>query len=128
MEIQKKLKLGNNIYYVVVDLKYKKDNNGINKLCLKNYKNDYFDGGDFSLLIENVEKKYDVEIAKNYDSNISLMADVLYLYDRIPYLSGIKDVYISDSDNLPYSIGYISREEIDRYIDNNDIKMNNIDD
>ncbi len=128
MEIQKKLKLGNNIYYVVVDLKYKKDNNGINKLCLKNFKNDYFDGGDFSLLIDDVEKKYDVEIAKNYDSNISLMADVLYLYDRIPYLSGIKDVYISDSDNLPYSIGYISREEIDRYIDNNDIKMNIIDD
>ena len=53
------------------------------------------------------------------------MADVIYLYDRIPFLVGIKDEYISKEDNLPYTIGYITKEEIDKDIKENHIKMHN---
>ena len=53
------------------------------------------------------------------------MADVLYIYDRIPFIDGIKDTYISKNDNLPYSEGYISKEDIDNYIKEFKIKMNN---
>ena len=123
MQILKRIKLNNNIYYIIVDLKYKKANwNSI--LCLKNYKDEYWDGGDCSNLIKEVEKNYTQEKAKQYDKNISFMADVLYIYDRIPFISGIKDIYISKNDNLPYSECYISKEEIDNYIKQFNIKMN----
>ena len=40
----------------------------------------------------------------------------------------IKDVYISKNDILPYSVGYISKSEIDKYIkDNGVIMTNNLD-
>lgn len=52
------------------------------------------------------------------------MADVLYIYDRMPFISGIKDIYISKNDNIPYSEGYISKEEMDKYIKEFNIKMN----
>ncbi len=39
-------------------------------------------------------------------------------------ISGIKDIYISENDNIPYSEGYISKEEIDKYIKEFNIKMN----
>lgn len=43
---------------------------------------------------------------------------------EIPFISGIKDIYISKNDNLPYSECYISKEEIDNYIKQCNIKMN----
>lgn len=91
---------------------------------MKNYKDDYYDGGDFSLLLEEIEKNYTFEKAEKYDKNISYMADVIYLYERIPFLSGIRDEYISSKDNRPYTIGYISKEEIEKYIKENNIKIN----
>ena len=53
------------------------------------------------------------------------MADVIYLYDRIPFLSGIRDEYLLSQDNLPYSLSYITKEEIEKYIKENNIKMHN---
>lgn len=35
----------------------------------------------------------------------------------------MRDEYISSKDNIPYSIGYISKEEIEKYIDENNIKI-----
>ena len=64
------------------------------------------------------------EKAKQYDKHIGFMADVLYIYDRIPFIDGIKDFYISKKDNIPYSEGYISKKEIDNYIKEFNIKMN----
>lgn len=122
MRIEKRIKL-NTIYYIVFDVEYKTNHSGFPSLCLKNYKDDYWDGGDCSILIEKIEENYSYEKAKSYDANIGFMADVLYIYDRIPFLSGIRDVYISANDNLPYSIGYISKQEIDQYIQDNHIKM-----
>ncbi len=125
MQISKKIKINNNNYYIIVDVEYKKDENNIPKLCLKNYSDDYWDGGDCSILIEEVEKSHTPEKAKAYyDKYIGFMSDVLYIYDRIPFISGIKDVYISEKNNMPYSFGYISKEEIENYIKKFHIKMN----
>ena len=123
MYIERKVTLKNSIYFVRVELEYKSINN-IAHLCIKNYKDDYFDNGDFSNLIDLVEKSYSEEKVKKYDENISYMANILYIYDRIPFLSGVKDVYISELNNIPYSIGYISIEDIEKYIKDNNIKMN----
>lgn len=123
MIVEKRVKLRNNIYYIMVSVEYKKDENNIVKLCINDYKDSYYDGGNFSRLIEKIEKSYDDKKAEGYDENIGFMADVLYLYDRIPFLCGIRDVYISDKDNLPSSIGYISKNEIEKYIKENNVKM-----
>ncbi len=84
MQILKKIKIGHTDYYIIVDVEYKKNEKGFPILRLKNYKDDYWDVGDCSILIEEVEKSYTLEKAKQYDDNISFMADVLYIYDRIP--------------------------------------------
>jgi hypothetical protein len=123
MYIEELIKLKNNIYYIVVDVEYKKINNGLTILCMKNYNDDYFDGGDLSKLIEKIEVNYSREKAQEYDENIGFMADVMYIYDRIPFLSGIRDVYISKKENLPTSIGYISKNEIEKYIKENNVNM-----
>lgn len=123
MYIEKRVILRDINYYIRVELEYKRDEDGHVFLRMKNYKDDYYDGGDFSILIEEIEKKYTFEKVKKYDDNISYMADIIYLYEKIPFLSGIRDEYISSKDNLPYSIGYISKEEIEKYIEENNIKI-----
>lgn len=122
MYIEKRVKLRDINYYIRVELEYKRENDFV-MLRMKNYKDNYYDGGDFSILIEEIEKNYSYEKAQRYDKNISYMADVMYLYERIPFLSGVRDEYISSKDNIPYSIGYISKEEIEKYIDENNIKI-----
>ena len=115
MKIEKRISLNNNIYYVVVDVEYKFDG-VITRLCLKNYKDDYFDSGDFSCLIEKIEKNYSNDKVLEYDNKIGFMADILYIYDRIPFLTGIKEVCIN-------STCYILKEEIDNYIKEHNIKL-----
>ena len=122
MKIDKRISLNNNIFYVVVDVEYKFDGN-ITRLCLKNYKDDYYDSGDLTALIEKIEKSYSNDKALKYDNKIGFMADVLYIYDRIPFLTGIKDVYINSKDNIMNSICYISKEEIENYIEEHNIKI-----
>lgn len=57
MQILKKIKISNNNYYIIVDLEYK-NKNSFRRLCLRNNKDDYWDEGDCSRLIEEVEKNY----------------------------------------------------------------------
>lgn len=123
MYIEKRVKLGNNVYYIRVDLKYEKTVNDFPSLCIKDYKDSYWDGGDFSILLGKIEKIFTREKADYYDKNISYMADVMYLYNRVPFLSGIKDVYISNNDKIPYAMGYISKEEIEKYIRDNNVNI-----
>ncbi len=127
MYIEKLIKLRDINYYIRIDVEYQRNekNNDIPNLKLGNYKNDHYDGGDFSTLLNEIEKNYTFEKAKVYDENISYMADVMYLYDRIPFLSGIRDEYISSKDNIPYSLSYITKEEIEKYIKENNIVMHN---
>ena len=123
MIISKKIKLNDNIYYVIIDLYYKKKDN-ITMLCLKDFQDEYYDDGDFTKLISIVEDNYSYEQSKSYDKYISFMGDVLYVYDRIPFLKGIKEIYNNNTDNTTYSTSYISKEEIENYIIDNNIKMN----
>ncbi len=113
MKISKRVKIGNNNYYIIVDVEYKKAENKFPSLRIKNYKDDYWDGGDCSILIEEVEKNYTLKKAKYYDKHIGFMADVFYIYDRIPFIDGIKD-----------KDAYISKKEIDNYIKEFNINMN----
>lgn len=53
------------------------------------------------------------------------MDDILYIYDRMPFISGVKDISISN--NMISEESYISKEEIEKYIKEFNIKMNHID-
>jgi len=122
MLIEKRIKLKTNYYYVVTDVEYKMDKHGYTMLFFKDGK--IYDGGCFSKLVERCAKSYSYKKAREYDGDIGFIADVLYLYDRIPFLTGVKDVYIGNDDNIPYSVGFIPVEEIDKYIKDHKIKMN----
>lgn len=117
MEISKKIKLNNNTYWIIVEVEYKMYGQNFPYLILKNYKDNYWDLGDCSRLIERVEESYSIDKAKIYDEVISYMGDILFIYDRIPFIKGIKEVGNSYES-------YISKEEIDNYIKTFNIKMN----
>ena len=123
MTIEKRVTLHNNIYYIVIDVEYKKKDN-ILSLCLTNNTEDYYDGGDLTNLIEKVEKNYTREKAQKYQKDVGFLQDVFYIYDRIPILSGIKDIYQKKGEFLPYSQGYISKKELDNLKKENNINMN----
>lgn len=118
MEISKKIKLNNNTYWIIVEVEYKMHEHDFPYLVLKNFKDDYWDSGDFTILIERIEESYSIDKAKKYDEVISYMRDILFIYDRIPFIKGIKEVGNSYES-------YISREEIDTYINTFNVKMNN---
>ena len=122
MIIRKRIDLGNTTYFVEVEVEYKKKDNLL-MLCLKNYKDDYYDGGDLSILLEKLASKYSPEVLKKYNTGIFFFDDALYLYDNIPFLSGIYDFYQNEKDNIPHSTGYISVSELDEIISRNNIKM-----
>ena len=90
-------------------------------MCLKNYKDLYFDSGNLSKLLFKISQNYDKYAEKKYDNDISYIDDCLYIYNRVPFLSGIYD--ISSDDGLPNFFGYISKNELDNYIKVNNIKM-----
>lgn len=125
MQILKKIKINNRNYYAIIDLEYKKIQNNFPVLRLKNYKDDYWDSGDCSILIERIEENYSLKKAQQYDNNIAYMNDIIYIYDRMPFISGIKDISISN--NMISEESYISKEEIEKYIKEFNIKMNHID-
>lgn len=125
MQILKKIKINNRNYYAIIDLEYKKIQNNFPVLRLKNYKDDYWDSGDCSILIERIEENYSLKKAQQYDNNIAYMDDILYIYDRMPFISGVKDISISN--NMISEESYISKEEIEKYIKEFNIKMNHID-
>ena len=122
MVIKDRVKLGNNEYYISCDCVYKKKNGHI-YLCLSNYSEDYYDGGDLHILLEEIRKEYDAGNAKQYDSVIGFLNDALYIYDNVPFISGITSVFfIENSDKISSSL-YISKEELDDYIKENNIVM-----
>lgn len=117
MTIKKRVDLGDNTYYVEIEVEYKRQDD-ILRLFLKNYKDDYYDGGDLSILLEKLANEYSREAIKKYNTGISFLDDALYLYENIPFLSGIYDFYQNKKDNIPNSIGYISARELDEIIKN----------
>lgn len=51
------------------------------------------------------------------------MNDIIYIYESIPFISGIGDIYYSDNKEIS-TYSYITKEEIDEYINNFNIKIN----
>lgn len=121
MTIKNSIKLGNINYYISYDCNYQiKD--GMTRLCLKNTPN-YYDGGDLSRLIKKIESNYDKLTYQKYDKQSWFLSDCLYIYDNIPFISGIGDFYL-DKDDVISSMSYITKEELDKYIKENNIQMN----
>ena len=124
MIIKKRVDLGSTTYYVEIEVEYKKKGD-ILELCLKNYQDDYYDGGDLSILLEKLASKYSTELAKKYNAGIFFLNDALYLYDNIPFISGVYDFYQNAKDNISDATGYISARELDQIINMKNIKMPN---
>lgn len=121
MILKKRVKLDDQDYYVYVDLEYV----GTHKdtaLCMKNFKDNYFDGGDFTLLLEKISENFP-KYKKQTFTDIPLLDESLYIYKYVPFLSAVEAVYISLKDNQVYSSDYITKEELDKYIKENDINF-----
>ena len=123
MVIKKRIKLGNKNYYICLDCEYTKSKEGYIGLDLKNYRSKYFDSGDLSILIKTIEDNYDEFTYNIYDKEKWFLSDCLYIYDNIPFISGVGDFYVSSSDGLIASLSYITKEELDEYIKENNVKM-----
>lgn len=114
MILERKVRLKDDDYVIVVELEYRSIK-GFPRLCLKNC--DFiFDSGNFSLLLSKIAKNYSDE--EFYDKMILMMNRMLYIYNRVPFLSAIKNV--SSNEEL-----YVSKIEIEKYINDFNIKLLN---
>lgn len=118
MVIEKRIKLGNAVFLLGVEIRYRKQS-------LVKKDGTYFDMGDFSALILDIEKNYQGSL--DYDKNIGYMNDIIYLYDRFPFVSYIKDITYDKASGEVVQIGCISREEIVDYINDNGILIGKFD-
>ena len=121
MIIKERIKLGDTNYYIRCECIYKNKDNSI-RLCLNNYDNDYYDGGDLSILIKKIEKNYNKEYIKKYDGMVWFLSECLYIYENIPFVSGV-GCYTLSKDNIINSLSYVTKEELDDYIINGDINV-----
>ena len=112
MIIERRIIIDERNYYIGIELKY-----GKNKFLQKK-DGGYFDSGDLTCLIENVELNYDKMCI--YDKEILYMNDIIYIYDRFPFLSYIKDITYNKNNQI-VNIGVIYKEEIKNYIRKNHI-------
>ncbi len=118
MLIESRLRINDRNYFLGIELKYNK--NG----ALIKSDNSYFDMGDLGVMIDFFETELKKEGIKDvYDNRIAYMNDVIYLYDRFPFLKYIKDVSY-DKEGKITQIGYIDRDEIIDYINSNRIELN----
>lgn len=119
MLIEKRIKINNSTYLLGVEIKYKKDG------TLSKKDNSYFDMGDFGVLINYVENNYQIDCV--YDEKVSYMNDIIYLYDRFPFISYIKDMIYDETNNQIVEMTLIKKEEIENYIRENNIKIGQFD-
>lgn len=70
-------------------------------LRIKNEKNNYFDVGDFGILLDDVFEKLTNDLLKEYDNGIYILSMCKYITDNVPNL---------------YSISYESRGMVDSYL------------
>ena len=114
MVIEKRIKIKDVNYLLGIEVKYNKNGFLVKK------DNTYFDVGDFSIMISCVESNYDSDCI--YDKKVYYMNDIIYLYDRFPFIDYIKDITY-DSNNQIAQIGTIKKEEIIDYIKTNNIRI-----
>lgn len=87
----------NDIFTVNFDLEYSE--HGF--LRIKNKKDNYFDVGDFGVLLNDIFEKLTNELLKEYDNGIYILSMCKYIVDKVPNL---------------YSINYESNGMIDTYL------------
>ena len=117
MTFERKIRINNRDFFLGIELKYIKDKN----LIQANGNN--FDMGDLSIMIQDVESNYQKESKEIiYDKEITYMNDIIYLYDRFPFVSYIKDILYNDDGKITY-LGCINKDEIVDYIEANKIKI-----
>lgn len=117
MVFEREITINDRYYYLGVELKYIKD-----KTLIQTNGNN-FDMGDFSIMIQEVEANHKKESKEMiYDKEVSYMNDIIYLYDRFPFVSYIKDITYYNG-KITYS-GCINRDEIIDYIKTNKIEIN----
>ena len=117
MTFERKIRINNRDFFLGIELKYIKDKN----LIQANGNN--FDMGDLSIMIQDVELNYQKESKEIiYDKEIPYMNDIVYLYDRFPFVSYIKDILYNDDGKITY-LGCINKDEIVDYIEANKIKI-----
>ena len=114
MVIEKRIKIKDANYLLGIEVKYDKN------CILVKKDNTYFDIGDFNKVISYVESNYDSNCI--YDKKVYYMNDIIYLYDRFPFIDYIKDITY-DSNNQITLIGTIKKEEIIDYIKTNNIRI-----
>ena len=118
MVVERRIRLKDIDYYLGFELKYGSDG------MLEKLDNSYFDLGDISIMIKEFENSYDKDKEKYiYIKDNSYMNDIIYLYDRFPFISYIKDI-IYAIDKTPSTIGYIKKDEILDYIKRFNIEIN----
>ena len=123
MLIKRRIKLGDRDFYICCECEYN-SKDGYTALELKNYKDKYYDDGDLSILIKKIEDNYNNSSYKKYDNEKWFVSDCLYIYDNIPFISGVGDYKVSPIDGIVVSTFYITKDELDKYIKNNNIIMN----
>lgn len=111
MIIKKRIKLDNINYYISVNCEYK-EKEGQTNLFLKGT-DELFDGGNLTELIKKVETNYNKEEIKKYNKDVSFLADCLYIYENIPFISGVGNLYFENNDIT--SLSYITKEELDNF-------------
>ena len=118
MTYEKRIRINDRNYYLGIELKY---NN--NKFLVKK-DGSYFDSGDLGVLVESLEKSYKKDSKEYiYDKEVGYMNDVIYLYDRFPFISYINYITFDDKGNIT-TVSKISKKEIVCYIKKYKIKIN----
>lgn len=87
----------NDVFTVNFDLEY----NEQGFLRIKNEKNNYFDVGDFRILLDEVFDKLTKDLLQAYDNGVYILSICKYIVDHVPTL---------------YSINYESKTMIDTYL------------
>lgn len=114
MIFERKIRINNRDYFLGVELKYIE-----NKILIQTNGNN-FDMGDLSIMIEDVEANYENESKKIiYDKDNPYMNNVIYLYDRFPFICYIRTTLYGNHGNIT-----INKDEIIDYINTYKIKIN----
>ena len=114
MIFERRISISNRNYYLGVELKYE------NGKLLTKLNGSYFDMGDFSIMIDCVEKSYEKESKKLiYDKENPAMNNIIYLYDRFPFVCYIKESLYGGNGIIT-----MNKNEIINYINANKIQVN----
>lgn len=85
------------IFTINFDLEY----TNYGALKIKNEKDNYFDVGDYNILLDKVFEEFTKEELKKYDNGVYILSMCKYIVDKVPKL---------------YSINYETKNMIDTYL------------